>query len=187
MAQATSIDVTVAWVGLDEADRRAVTSAISTLSAAHALPATLVWSDASDADIVVIDIDRDDAPQALDRLVEQAPRSVVRYSGQRAPQADVWRPIRVQGLRDALVRAIEDTLQRPTPIRTMATPAASNLRSRGVALLQRASMTTTASVSPDQQMYRGRPLQTTVLAPPKNPTTAPAEAGAVRMYRGKAY
>ncbi len=187
MAQATSVAVTVALVGLEAADRRAVTSAISTLSAAQALPATLTWAEEAVADIVVLNIDTDAAAQQLDRLMAETPRSVVRYSARRALQADVWRPIRVQGLRDALNRAVADTLERPALVPSAATPNTATLRSRGAALLQRASATATASSAPGQQMYRGQLIETASTAAPEPPAAAPAEAGAVRMYRGKAY
>jgi hypothetical protein len=184
MRQAAAVTVTVALVGIDEPDRRAVVSAISSLAAAQALPARLDWATEAQADVLVVNIDRPDAPAHLDALTAAMPRALLRYSAQRGPQVDVSRPIRVQGLRDALVRAFDDTLARPAPAADTP-PAVNGFRYRGAALLQRAGAAATAAAAPGQRMYRGRPVEGGDNAPSEGET--PASTGTLRVYRGKAY
>ena len=183
--------VTVALLGMVDPERRVVLSAITTLSAANALPAALDWTEPEDADVLVVDIDHGETVDAVDALTQARPRSLVRYSAQRGPQVDVSRPIRVQGLRDALTRAVDDTLARPLPAPADSPPALAGFRYRGVALLQRAgaAMTDTGAGSASgEQRYRGKPLAPESITASDATSLAVQEPAEVRrVYRGKAY
>ncbi len=104
--------VNLALLGLGEHEQRVLVSAVSALAGPALLPADVRWSSASDADIVIVAVDRPEALHALAELDSRRPREQVRYASQPRSDADVVRPLRIQHLLGALQRAVEHTLQR---------------------------------------------------------------------------
>jgi hypothetical protein len=98
--------VRIALLHVREAERVPLVSAVNSISTAALLPATLEWTRVDDAELLITDEDQVETEPTFAALQAERPRTRLRYSGQRGTAAEITRPIRVQLLTDALLRAI---------------------------------------------------------------------------------
>lgn len=125
--------VRLALLHVREAERVPLVSAVNSIHTAGLLPAALEWTRVDDADLLITDNDQAETEPTFQALDAERPRARLGYSGQRGSEAEITRPIRVQVLTDALRRAVDEVLMRPSPL--SAAPAAmAPSRPRGVPL-----------------------------------------------------
>ena len=98
----------IACIGLSDADRMSLTSAVNT--AQGVLGVTFVWSEPADAAIHIVDVSQVD-PLPLTPVI-------LRYASRRnGKEVDIHRPIHVRMLLDALRRAMAAADTQPAPRR----------------------------------------------------------------------
>lgn len=97
--------VTTALLGVNDAERRPLVSALTTLSASQLLSVQIEWAPPAEADILIVDIDQPDAVRQAAGLDHLWPRARIRY-GQRGSSADITRPLRAQSLATAVEAAV---------------------------------------------------------------------------------
>jgi hypothetical protein len=96
---------TAALLGVCDAERRALVSALTTLSASQLLSVQIEWAPPAEADILIVDVDQPDAIRQAAGLDHLWPRARIRY-GQRGTAADISRPLRAHALASAVEAAV---------------------------------------------------------------------------------
>lgn len=151
--------VAIALLHVAPAEQMALRSAVSSISMAGLLPATVVWGKVDDAEILIADVDQAETVPTLTALCAERPRAVLRYSGQRGSDAAVTRPIRGQALTAELVRAVAEALAQSALLPSATARGVQALRYRGGEVEREASTSTApnSGAATKARFYRGQP------------------------------